>query len=160
MLIRLSRESEYALEGLSVLAGQPAGTVMVLREIAELGQLPVGLLARTFQRLGRHGLVVSHRGGVRGYALARAAREISVSEIFEAVEGPGILARCLFSTGRCPRPVPCRLHPLWAALSPTLRQVMARTTLDDVVPRVVRGRRGRPRRSPRSGARSWEDKHA
>lgn len=151
MLIRLSRESEYALEGLSVLAEQPAGVVMVLREIAERRRLPVGLLARTFQRLGRHGLVKSYRGGIRGYALARGAAEISVSEIFEAVEGPGVLARCLFSTGQCPRPVPCRLHPLWAALRPRLEEMMARTTLGDVVRGAAPAHRGRRRRSPRGG---------
>lgn len=130
MLIRLSRESEYAVAALTVLAERPAGTVMIVRDIAAAAGLPAGLLARTFQRLGRHGLVRAYRGAVRGYALAIPSSQITLLSVFEAVEGPAVLGRCMFSSSRCPRPDPCRLHPMWSALRPALEQVMARTTLD------------------------------
>jgi hypothetical protein len=37
--MRLSQESEYGLEGVKVLAGQPDGRIMLLRNIAALGGL-------------------------------------------------------------------------------------------------------------------------
>jgi len=81
----LSRESEYGLEGLIVLARQPEGKVMLLQEIAEARGLPPGFLARIFQKLKHHNLVSSHRGAVRGYSLARPPSKISLREIFEAI---------------------------------------------------------------------------
>ena len=131
--VKLSRESEYGLEALSVLARQPQGKVMLLREIAESGRLPEGFLAKVFQKLTRHNLVRSHRGAIRGYALARPAQGIKLKEIFEAIEGPDLFERCIFWSGRCGDQNPCRLHQRWAKFRPQLQAMMEETTLDQVV---------------------------
>lgn len=131
--MKLSRESEYGLEALSVLARQPQGKVMLLREIAESGRLPEGFLAKVFQKLTRHNLVRSHRGAIRGYALARPPQGIKLKEIFEAVEGPDLFERCIFWSGRCGDQNPCRLHQRWAKIRPQLEAVMEETTLAQVV---------------------------
>jgi len=131
----LSRQSEYGLEGLIVLARQPQGKVMLLQEIAEARQLPPGFLAGIFQKLRRHNLVASHRGAVRGYALARPPREINLREIFEAIEGPNPFGRCIFWPGRCDDREPCHLHPAWATVSTKLLKVTEKTTLEQVASR-------------------------
>jgi len=130
--MRLSRESEYGLEGLRVLARRPKGTVMLLQEIAEAGHLPARFLAKIFQKLRQHNLVASHRGAVRGYSLARAADEITLGEIFEAIESPDFLGECVFWSGHCNGENPCVLHDRWAAIRPKLQAVLARTTLEEV----------------------------
>ena len=131
--VKLSRESEYGLEALSVLAEQEDGKVMLLREIAVARRLPQGFLAKVFQKLTRHNLVRSHRGAVRGYALARPAQEIRLKEIFEAIEGPDLFRRCIFWPGECSDQHPCRLHPKWATIRPQLQAMMEETTLAQVV---------------------------
>ncbi len=131
----LSRESQYGLEGLIVLARQPRGKVMLLRQIAQAGRLPAGFLARTLQKLRRHNLVSSHRGAVRGYALARPADDVRLREIFEAIEGPTVFRRCIFSPRHAGDPLPCRLHDEWAEISAALRAVMEETTLAQVAAR-------------------------
>jgi Rrf2 family protein len=131
----LSRESQYGLEGLIVLARQPRGKVMLLSQIARTGQLPVGFLARTLQKLRRHSLVSSHRGAVRGYALARPPQEIRLRDIFEAIEGPTVFRRCIFSHRQAGDSHPCRLHDEWARVNATLLAVMDGTTLAQVAAR-------------------------
>lgn len=118
-----------------MLARQPKGTVMLLQEIAAARRLPPGFLARIFQKLRRHNLVSSHRGAVRGYALARPPREIKLREIFEAIEGPNPFGQCAFWPRRCDDRDPCRLHPAWATVSAKLRQVLEETTLEQVASR-------------------------
>jgi Rrf2 family protein len=108
---------------------------MLLRQIAQAGQLPAGFLARTLQKLRRHSLVSSHRGAVRGYALARPAQEIRLRDIFEAIEGPVVFRRCIFSPRRAGDPHPCRLHDEWARVSAMLQAVMDETTLAHVAAR-------------------------
>lgn len=108
---------------------------MLLRQIAQAGQLPAGFLARTLQKLRRHSLVASHRGAVRGYTLARPAQEIRLREIFEAIEGPAVFRRCIFSPRLAGDHHPCPLHHEWARVSATLQAVMDGTTLAQVAAR-------------------------
>jgi Rrf2 family iron-sulfur cluster assembly transcriptional regulator len=133
----LSRESQYGLEGLMVLARQPQGKVMLVREIAGAGHLPAGFLARTLQKLARHNVVSSHRGAVRGYALARPAGEITLRDIFEAIEGPNVFRRCIFSSHREGDRHACRLHQEWTPIGNSLMRVMAETTLEEVASRAM-----------------------
>jgi Rrf2 family protein len=135
----LSRESQYGLEGLIVLARQPRGKVMPLRQIAQAGRLPAGFLARTLQKLRRHNLVSSHRGAVRGYALARPAQEIRLREIFEAIEGPLVFRQCIFSPRPADDPHPCRLHSEWSRVNATLQAVMDETSLAQAAARGPTG---------------------
>ena len=118
-----------------VLARQPRGTVLLLRQIAEAGHLPAGFLARTFQKLKRHNVVASHRGAVRGYALAKRPHEITLREIFEAIEGPNVFARDIFAPSRSGDRGPCRLDKEWDPIAERLRRVMEETTLARVASR-------------------------
>ena len=88
--MRIGRESAYAIAGLLVLAGKPMGTVMLLRDIARARDVPRHFLAKIFQKLARSNIVVSSRGAIRGYALARRAKQIKVKEILLATEGPDL----------------------------------------------------------------------
>jgi Rrf2 family protein len=135
--VLLSQESEYGLEGLAVLAQHPRGTVMLLDRIARARRLPVSFLARIFQEFRRHDLVTSHRGAVRGYALARPARAIRLLDVFEAIEGPHFLDRCIFRSRRCDERGPCSLHGRWVGLARTLQRALAQTTLEEVARDLV-----------------------
>lgn len=132
----LRRESEYGLEGLIVLARQPRGKVMLLQEIARARSLPSGFLARIFQKLKHHNLVSSHRGTVRGYALARLPSRISLREIFEAIEGPDLFGRCILRPRLCQEHDPCSLHKDWCGMRMKLRSAAQETTLKQVASRA------------------------
>lgn len=131
--MKLSRESEYGLEGLRVLARRPQGTVMLLQEIAAAGNLPERFLAKIFQKLARRGLLRSHRGAVRGYSLARPTASISACEILHAIEGDDLFERCAFWPSRCSGQRPCVLHREWnSRLRPVLREVLEGITLEQI----------------------------
>lgn len=129
--MRLTRESEYALLGLAFVASRPNGEVVRLAEIAAAGRLPQTFLAKTFQKLARHGLVVSHRGPGRGYALARCPEKISLREVLEAIEGPDLFTRCLFWNTHCSDTKPCLLHRHMKNLVPDVSGALERLSLAD-----------------------------
>ena len=108
---------------------------MLLQQLAQAGHLPAGFLARTLQKLRRHNLVASHRGAIRGYSLARPAHEITLREIFEAIEGPTVFRRCICSSRRSGEAHCCRLHDDWAPIGARLLTVMEETTLAQVASR-------------------------
>ncbi|HET7263976.1 MAG TPA: Rrf2 family transcriptional regulator [bacterium] len=129
--MKLSRESEYGLVGLVYLARQRAGTVMAVKAIAAAEALPAMFLAKTFSRLARHGILRSYRGRRRGYQLARSAREISVREILEGIEGPDLFTHCVFWSKSCSEERPCALHETWKAIRPQARDLASKMTLAD-----------------------------
>jgi len=81
--MKLGRQSAYAIDGLLVLTAKPFGTVMLLRDIARSRNVAESFLAKIFQKLTRGGLVVSSRGAIRGYALARKSKDIKTKDIFK-----------------------------------------------------------------------------
>jgi len=139
--MKLSRESEYGIQGLIHLAQQPAGTVMLLAAIAEAQELPQSFLAKIFQKFTQYGLVRSFRGATRGYTLSRPAGDITLKEVLEAIEGPGLFERCIFWSHRCAEDNPCILHEGWKQIKPKLTAMMEVTTLQDLVRRTATARR-------------------
>lgn len=131
-LVRLSRESEYGLEALRLLARQPQGATMLLHDVARAGELPEMFLAKIFQKLARAGVLLPHRGAIRGYSLARPAGAISLREVLEAIEGPSLFERCPFWPSRCSERRPCCFHSQWAAIRPMLRRTLEETTLEQI----------------------------
>ncbi len=75
---------------------------LTTKEIAEKTEASVHHLAKVFQRLGKAGLVVSERGPKGGFVLARPPGEITLLEVYEAIEGPFATRGCLLAKGQCP----------------------------------------------------------
>jgi Rrf2 family protein len=127
--MHLTRESEYALRGLVVLAAHPADATLTLAEIAKAKGLPNTFLAKIFQKLARQGLVRAARGPGRGYALAKSPSTITIHEILESVEGPRLNQRCLLWNRRCAEIQPCPLHHHVRVLLPKLDWILQHITL-------------------------------
>src|SRR3989442_15811965 len=90
-MLRLSKKADYALIAMKHLAlrgdrGSQASSSA--REIAELYDIPIELMAKVLQRLGRRGLLASHQGTRGGYQLARIPTQISVADVIQAIDGP------------------------------------------------------------------------
>lgn len=112
--MRFSRESRYALIGLTALASKPPGTVISAGELAQEAELPAPFMAKIFHRLTRHGILMSHRGRQRGYGLSRPAEEISIREVLEAIDGADLFSACVFFGETCNPDNPCPLHHIWS----------------------------------------------
>ncbi len=129
--MNLTRESEYALRGLVRLATYPPGYMVSHSEIAEAESLPAAFLAKIFQKLARHGVLEVERGRGSGYTLSDLPAEIPVSKVFEAIEGPQALKRCLLWGGHCWETAPCPLHDRLRHLHTGLDEMLAKITLAD-----------------------------
>ncbi|MGE5306913.1 MAG: RrF2 family transcriptional regulator [Alphaproteobacteria bacterium] len=131
--MKLGRESEYAIEGLLALAKKPLGTTVLLRDVAVAGKIPASFLSKIFQKLARAGILKSSRGAIRGYSLARRAKDIRVKEIFLAIEGADLFDRCIFWSDRCADADPCPMHARWKLVRQQVVEMMEQTTLADLL---------------------------
>lgn len=86
-MLKLSKKTDYALMSIQYMASRGADRVVNTKEIAEEYHIPVELLAKVLQKLGKKGLVVSQNGPKGGYLLAKSPTEISVLAVIQAIEG-------------------------------------------------------------------------
>lgn len=117
-MLRLSKKADYALIAMKHLALRgERGTCgsSSAREIAELYDIPIELLAKVLQRLVRRGLLASQQGTRGGYQLARMPSQISVADVIQAIDGPVTVTACSGDEGQqCEQFAKCNVRdPLW-----------------------------------------------
>lgn len=130
--MNFSRECEYAVRGMVALAGSSSGLALTLQEVASRDNLPPGFLSKIFQKLVRHGLIQSHRGVQRGYTLAHPPSEITLRQVLEAIEGPDLFDRCVFSHRRCGEGGQCLIHPYWRLMRVEVARLFGEVSLDEL----------------------------
>lgn len=93
-MIRLSKLTDYGLVLMGHVARNKARRLHTARDLALESGLPVPTVSKLLRLLQQAGFLASQRGIKGGYSLARDAREISVSDIIAAIEGPVALTDC------------------------------------------------------------------
>ena len=114
-MLRLSKKADYALIAMKHLARKTSGAPSTsAREIAELYDIPIELMAKVLQRLVRTGLLVSTQGTRGGYTLGRPSGTISVADIIQAIDGPVTVTACSTQKNDCEQYGKCNIRdPLW-----------------------------------------------
>ncbi len=84
--MKLSTKGRYAMVAMADLALQPEDQLTPLSDLSKRQDISLPYLEQLFVKLRRADLVTSVRGPGGGYKLARAANDIRVVEIFEAVD--------------------------------------------------------------------------
>jgi Rrf2 family protein len=128
----ISARADYAVRAMLILAETAAsgsGPVSI-DLLATRQELPRKFLEAIFADLRRAGLVLSRRGALGGYSLARPRSEISVGDVFRAVDGPLAEVRGLRPHETTYVDVAQHLPSLWVAVRASLREVLDGTSLE------------------------------
>jgi Rrf2 family protein len=113
-MLRLSKKADYALIAMKHLAQKQDAKSSSAREIAGAYDIPIELMAKVLQRLVRVGLLRSLQGTHGGYALGRAARQITVGDVIQAIDGPFSVTACSEENHACEQFGKCSIRdPLW-----------------------------------------------
>ena len=97
----LSEAASLAIHSLGIVALE-ADKLHTVRELAGKLNASEAHLAKVFQRLVKTDLVISHRGPHGGFRLKREPEEITLLEIFNAIEGPVRPDICPMIKETCP----------------------------------------------------------
>jgi Rrf2 family protein len=130
--MRVSAKADYAIRAAVELAAAGEGPIKG-DQIARAQTIPVNFLENILADLRNAGLVSSRRGAEGGYWLAQPADQITLADIIRAVDGPlanvrGVRSEQLEYEGSA-----LRLLDVWVAVRASLRSVLERVTLADVV---------------------------
>ncbi len=110
--MQITRQADYAVRAVLHLAStgdQRTATSM----IAEAQRIPPSFLAKIISQLSIAGLLHTSRGARGGVTLAREAKDITLLEVVEAIDGPIQLNECVGNNGSCSFEDDCPLRPVW-----------------------------------------------
>jgi len=131
-MMKLSKKTEYGILALRYISSLEAGRVATVREIAEQYQIPQQLLAKILQELTKTGIIRSVQGAYGGYVLNLAARDVSLADIVQAIEGPIRLTECEDEEHNCDRAEICDLKETFGPIQKQLVSYFKNITLADL----------------------------
>lgn len=134
--MNITSKSRYALKIMMDLA-EAKSDLTHRSDIAQRQGIPLDYMDQIMSRLRERGLIGSTRGRSGGYRLSRAASEVSVLEIFTAVEDAFEPVQCLDGGHGCMAEHFCSSKDAWGAISSAIRQALSGIILSDIVARKV-----------------------
>ncbi len=136
LLVKFTLKTEYALKSLIHIASSNEPTSST--QIYEAEGIPMAFLEQILVRLRRKGLIKSLRGKRGGYVLAKPAKDISLLDVINAIEGPYGVVKCLvpgeemecifFLTD-------CVLRDVWNTVQLKIISILGEITLEEIIQR-------------------------
>ncbi len=131
--MHITLESDYAIRIVQILAC--SNNRMDAKTIAEETCVTLRFSLKILRKLVTEGLVKSYKGSQGGYELTRPAKEISLKDVIEAVEGDYKLSRCLSDDYTCTRGRSgnCCVQDAFNEISEVVREKLASYTFDKLI---------------------------
>jgi Rrf2 family cysteine metabolism transcriptional repressor len=132
----ITQKKQYALRAIYELAKHQDERPLKSAEIAQAQSIPQRFLEIILNRLKHAGIVVAKRGYTGGFLLNRPADDISVKEIFQALDESchesTACVSCILETD-CPFSGRCAFMPLWSEIQAAIDQICGQTTIKRLV---------------------------
>ncbi len=130
--MQITREGDYGIRSVLYLARQPFKKISFVNEISEEYKIPRSFLAKILQKLVKARLIRSYRGVKGGFSLAKQARDISMLDVIEAVEGKLCLNICLNDRKKCSFSRHCPVSPVWATVQGRFSDMLKKVNFEDL----------------------------
>jgi FeS assembly SUF system regulator len=127
-MLRVTKLTDYATVVLTVLAARP-GEILSATDLADHSGLESPTVSKVLKPLAQAGLVEGLRGVHGGYRLSRAAADISLIEIVEAMEGPLAMTECSQADSHCGIAHQCGARANWRLINDVVADSLRGVTL-------------------------------
>ena len=126
--MQITRQADYALRAIIYLARLDDNDRAPTSRIAKEQAIPSSFLAKIVSQLSIAGIINTSRGANGGVSLARAAEEISVLDVIQAIDGPIFLNECTEDAETCPFKNSCPLREIWCKARKELMKTLSSAT--------------------------------
>lgn len=142
--MRITTKGRYALRAVMRLLEKQNGKPVSIREIADDETISPEFLEQIFFKLRKAGLIYSVRGPGGGFNLKKKPSDISVAQIFDAVEEGLELTPCSdpeTKNEECANRKNCDMHKFWERTGLFIKDYFTKITLAEV-DAIIRDREG------------------
>ncbi|MFQ6677714.1 MAG: RrF2 family transcriptional regulator [Fidelibacterota bacterium] len=130
-MLKLTRKVEYALIALRHMQSKEPLEVTSTKEIAEMYDIPLELLAKTLQLMARGGIVNAVQGPNGGYKINTKLENINMIEFFEKIEGPLGLMDCYFDSD-CTQISACNIRSPIKKINDNMRNMFENMSVGEI----------------------------
>jgi len=124
----MGKLTDYATVVLASLAQEPLRH-RAAAELEERTRLSRPTVSKVLKGLQRAGLVISSRGSLGGYRLARDPEQITAAQILDVFEGPIAITECSGASSQCGIERQCRTGGAWQRVNAAIRRALEDVTL-------------------------------
>lgn len=134
-MLRLTKKADYSLIALKHFAARRQETEGALsaKEVAENCGIPLPILSKLLQKLGKTGFLVAEYGTNGGYRLARDPGRISALEVIRAIDGPIVLANCFTSDSSCGHVGRCTVRKPLRKIHEGILRLLQSVSIEDML---------------------------
>ena len=129
-MLRISEAANLGIHAMACLLDSSPSNAISVAEIAALLGVSRDHLGKVLQRLAKVGLVTSRRGPKGGFFLGSKAKEATLLQVLEAIDGPMTRVGCLLGRPVCGGQ--CILGDLVDSLHNQVHDYLTNTTLGHV----------------------------
>ncbi len=128
--MKVSKATAYALHALMYMVRHITQLPAASNTIVKAEGIPPGYMAKVFQRLVKSHFVKAVKGREKGYVFAKSPEEISLLELFEAIENSPLFNDCLLRHCLCGgTPENCYIYAQWISTTKRMSKIFAETSL-------------------------------
>jgi Rrf2 family protein len=139
-VLKISEAASLALHAIVYLADN-GDHMLSNKDIAAAINASESHLSKVMQRLAKAGMVNSSRGPRGGFMLARPAGEITLLQVYEAIEGPMNSSPCLLQSPVCAGDK-CLMGDVIGRLNMEVRRYLEHTRLSDLSDVFAKAKQG------------------
>jgi Rrf2 family protein len=103
-----------------------------IQQVAKALNISFHFLTKILQTLTEKRIMASYRGPKGGIRLARAAEEVKLIEIVQAIDGSAVFTECILGLTGCGEMAPCPLHGDWGEARKQTKAMFEKTTLAEL----------------------------
>ena len=134
-MLRLTKKADYSLIALRHFAARQreTGEAVSAKEVSDGCGIPLPVLSKLLQKLGKTGFLVSEFGTNGGYRLARAPGLISALEVIRAIDGPIVLANCFTENAHCGHSGRCTVKRPLKKIHEAILRLLNSVSIEDML---------------------------
>lgn len=134
-MLRLTKKADYSLIALRHFAARQreTGEAVSAKEVSDGCGIPLPVLSKLLQKLGKAGFLVSEFGTNGGYRLARDPSLISALEVIRAIDGPIVLANCFTENAHCGHSVRCTVKRPLKKIHEAILRLLNSVSIEDML---------------------------
>ena len=130
--MKLPTKVRYAVRTLAELARRKGSAPVPVKSLAKSQGISSKYGKQLMNRLKKAGIVKGFPGVHGGYALTRKPQQISLLDIYKALDVSFDLAPCVSSRPHCRRQSKCVAKPVWMELKDMLEKELASISIGDL----------------------------
>ena len=130
--MKLPTKIRYAVRAVVELAGRDQSFPTPVKDLAKAQDLSPKYVKQLMNRLQRAGIVKGHPGIHGGYTLAMDPKNITLYDIYQALDVSLVLVPCVANPPNCERMDKCSASAVWTRLYESLEDTLKQTSVAEL----------------------------